>query len=152
MGVVDANRVNNRGHSPKNGCVTIRTLFQRIVSSTIPRVCVVLRDCFTIVASQMVTKTVRTPPVDVTLTKGWRDGVVLPPFLSFFRVYGYIGHFVGVNEWWRRAMHDIQGLVVGVDRLFPRLRKDYSIRVVWISSARFDCLYVPIIFVTLLKY
>lgn len=100
----------------------------------------------------MVTKIVRMPLVVVTLIKGWRDGVALPPFLSFFRVYGYIGHFEGVNEWLRCAMHVTRGLVVGVDRLFPHLKKDCSIQVVWISSARFDCLYVPTIFLTLLKY
>lgn len=100
----------------------------------------------------MVTKVVRTPLAGVTQTKEWRDGVVLPPFLSFFRVYGYIGLLEVVNEWWRRAMHGTQGLVVGVDRLFLPLKRDCWIQVVRISSARFDCLYVPIIILTLLKY
>lgn len=152
VGVVDANRVNNLGHSHKNGCVTIRTLFQRTVSSIIRRVCVVLKDCFTIVASQMVTKVVRTPHAGATQTKGWHGGVVSPPFPSFFRVYGYIGRLEGVSEWWRRVTHATRELVVGVGLLFLRPKRDCWIQVVRISSARFDCLYVPIIFLTLLKY
>lgn len=150
--VVDASRVNNLGHSPKSGCVTIRTSFLRTVSSIIPRVCVVLKDCFTIVASLMVTRVVRTPLAVVTPTKGRHDGVVSPPFPSFFRVYGYTGHLGDVNEWWRRATHAIQGLVVGVDRLFLHLKRGCWIQVVRISSARFDCLHVPITFLNLLKY
>lgn len=152
MGVVGASRVNSQGHSHKSGCVTIRILFQRTVSSIILRVCVVLKDCFTIVASLMVTKVVRTPPVVVTQIKGLRDGVVSRPFLSFYRVYGFIGLLGGVNEWWRRAMHAILGLVVDVGHLFLHLKSDCWIQVVRISSARFDCLYVPTTFLTLLKY
>lgn len=143
VGGVDVSRVNSLGRSLKSGCVTTLISYRRTVSSTMHRVCVVSKDCFTIAANRMVNRVALMPLVGVTLTRESPDGVASLPSPVSYHVCGYIGRLEVANEWWRRVMHVTRELVAGVGLLCLRLKN-----VCWIPVRSFksvDCPCVPIL-------